>query len=32
MHGEKTEAFAEWILEEIGVEAYAPANGESFTF
>jgi len=30
MHGEKTEAFAEWILEEIGVEAYAPANGKSF--
>jgi putative mRNA 3-end processing factor len=32
MHGEKTEAFAEWIYEETGVEAYAPANGESFTF
>ncbi len=32
MHGEKTEAFAEWISEEIGVEAYAPANGGSFIF
>ncbi len=32
MHGEKSEAFAQWISEEIGVEAYAPANGESFTF
>lgn len=32
MHGERTEAFAEWILEEIGIEAYAPANGESFSF
>jgi putative mRNA 3-end processing factor len=30
MHGDKTEAFAEWILEEIGVDAYAPANGEFF--
>ncbi len=32
MHGDKTEAFTQWISEEIGVEAYAPANGESFTF
>ncbi|MFY1110260.1 MAG: MBL fold metallo-hydrolase [Methanosarcinaceae archaeon] len=36
MHGDKTEAFARWISEEIseetGVEAYAPANGESFSF
>ncbi|WP_440948605.1 MBL fold metallo-hydrolase [Methanosarcina sp. T3] len=32
MHGDKTETFAQWISEEIGVEAYAPANGESFTF
>jgi putative mRNA 3-end processing factor len=32
MHGDKTEAFAQWISEEIGVEAYAPVNGESFTF
>ena len=32
MHGERTEAFAQWISDEIGVEAYAPANGESFSF
>lgn len=32
MHGEKTEIFAQWISEEIGVDAYAPANGESFIF
>ncbi len=32
MHGEKTEVFAQWISEEIGVDAYAPANGESFIF
>lgn len=32
MHGEKAEAFAQWISEELGVEAYAPVNGESFTF
>jgi len=32
MHGEKTEVFAQWISEEIGVNAYAPANGESFIF
>jgi putative mRNA 3-end processing factor len=32
MHGDKTEAFAKWISEEVGVDAYAPANGESFTF
>ncbi len=32
MHGDKTEAFTQWISEEIGVEAYAPANGESFSF
>ena len=31
MHGDKTEVFAQWISEEIGVDAYAPANGESFT-
>lgn len=30
MHGDKTEAFAEWISKEIGVEAYAPGNGEVF--
>jgi putative mRNA 3-end processing factor len=32
MHGEKTEAFAQWISEETGVEAYAPAIGEAFNF
>ncbi|WP_292374890.1 MBL fold metallo-hydrolase [Methanosarcina sp. UBA411] len=32
MHGEKTESFAQWISEEIGVDAYAPANGELFAF
>jgi len=32
MHGDKTESFAQWISEEIGVDAYAPANGELFTF
>jgi putative mRNA 3-end processing factor len=32
MHGDRTEAFADWILEEIGVDAYAPANGETFRF
>lgn len=32
MHGNKTEIFAQWISEEIGVDAYAPANGELFAF
>lgn len=32
MHGDKTEAFTHWISEEIGVEAYAPVKGESFSF
>ncbi len=32
MHGDKTEVFSQWISEEIGVDAYAPSNGESFTF
>ncbi|HWR26046.1 MAG TPA: MBL fold metallo-hydrolase [Methanosarcina sp.] len=32
MHGDKTEAFAQWISENIGVEAYAPANGDVFNF
>jgi putative mRNA 3-end processing factor len=32
MHGDKTEFFSQWISEEIGVDAYAPSNGESFTF
>ena len=31
MHGENAEQFAEWIHEEIGVQAYAPANGETLT-
>jgi putative mRNA 3-end processing factor len=32
VHGDKTEAFSQWISEEIGIEAYAPVNGESVTF
>ena len=32
MHGEKTDISAQWISEEIGVNAYAPSNGESFNF
>ncbi len=32
MHGDKTESFAQWISEEIGVDAYGPANGELFAF
>jgi len=32
VHGDNTEIFAQWISEEIGVDAYAPANGESFSF
>ena len=28
VHGENTQGFAEWIEEELGVEAKAPANGE----
>ena len=32
VHGDKTEIFAQWISEEIGVDAYAPANGELFAF
>jgi putative mRNA 3-end processing factor len=31
MHGENTEQFAQWVTDEIGVEAYAPANGEDIT-
>jgi putative mRNA 3-end processing factor len=31
MHGENTEQFAEWVRDEIGVEGYAPANGEEIT-
>jgi putative mRNA 3-end processing factor len=30
MHGDNTEMFAEWITQEIGVEAHAPANGDEF--
>jgi putative mRNA 3-end processing factor len=32
MHGDKTESFAQWISEEIGVDAYSPANGHYFRF
>jgi len=32
MHGEDTESFAEWIREEIGVDAHAPELGEKFNF
>lgn len=31
MHGENAEEFAQWITDEIGVEGYAPANGEEIT-
>ncbi|MDI9645779.1 MAG: MBL fold metallo-hydrolase [Archaeoglobales archaeon] len=30
IHGEEPEKFAEWIKSEIGVEAYAPNNGEIY--
>jgi len=30
VHGEDTEAFATWIREELGVESYAPKNGEMY--
>jgi len=30
VHGEETEAFANWIREELGVEAYAPKNGDVY--
>jgi len=30
MHGENTEQFAGWIKESIGVDAYAPQNGDVF--
>jgi putative mRNA 3-end processing factor len=29
MHGDDAEGFAQWIMDEIGVEAYAPATGET---
>lgn len=31
MHGENTEQFAQWVTDEVGVEGYAPANGEEIT-
>ncbi|MHC1576887.1 MAG: MBL fold metallo-hydrolase [Methanosarcinaceae archaeon] len=31
MHGENSQQFAQWVSEEIGVDAYAPANGERYT-
>ena len=30
MHGEHTQEFADWINEEVGIEAYAPVNGDEF--
>ncbi len=30
IHGEETEAFASWIRENLGVDAYAPKNGDIF--
>ncbi len=30
VHGEKTEEFAEWIKDNIGIDAYAPKNGEVY--
>ncbi len=30
VHGEECEAFAKWIREEIGIDAYAPQNGEVY--
>jgi putative mRNA 3-end processing factor len=30
VHGENTEAFATWIEEELGIEAYAPNNGDVY--
>ncbi len=30
IHGEETEKFAEWIRSELGVEAYAPKNGDVY--
>ncbi|WP_174590191.1 MBL fold metallo-hydrolase [Methanocella conradii] len=31
VHGDNTEAFAEWVRSEIGVDAYAPRLGEEYT-
>lgn len=30
VHGDNTEGFADWIKSEIGVNAYAPKNGEEY--
>jgi putative mRNA 3-end processing factor len=30
MHGEDSELFAQWIKDEIGIDAHAPAIGEEF--
>jgi len=30
VHGEETEAFAGWIRDEVGIDAYAPRNGEVY--
>ncbi len=30
VHGEECEKFAEWIENEVGIEAYAPKNGEVY--
>ena len=30
VHGEECEKFAEWIESEVGIEAYAPKNGEVY--
>ena len=30
MHGEHTQDFADWINEEVGIEAHAPVNGDEF--
>ncbi len=31
MHGENSADFAQWISDEVGVEAHAPENGEKFS-
>ncbi len=30
VHGEETEAFSKWIEEELGLECYAPKNGDMY--
>lgn len=30
MHGENTQAFAQWINDELGITAHAPVNGDEF--